>query len=92
MRAAFDAIDKDGDGQLTVAEVHRAAAGGCCRRRRVSGAVRLLRLCGLGLDFCGAYWSRLSGWLPLRPPLLPVPPLVASCFQFQGCSLVSSTT
>ncbi len=28
MRAVFEAIDIDDDGQLSVAEVHRAAAGG----------------------------------------------------------------
>ena len=67
MRAAFDAIDKDGDGQLSVAEVHRAAAGGCrsCPDRRLRG-VGLCEAC-------------IACLLPHTLPCLPCCPCCPCC-------------
>ena len=75
MRAAFDAIDKDSDGQLSVAEVHRAAAGGCrsCPDRWLPG----VGLCEAALHACCPLPCRACHAAVLS--MLPCCPAHAAC-------------
>ena len=91
MRAVFTAIDGDGDGQLTVAEVHGAATGGrvpqralpqqAAGREALQDACRLWSCCllcypGSPSPALAFTWAKFSAW-PLCPSA-PRPPRCAA--------------